>query len=842
MKYQGMLRRIRCGVLILPLLLMPLLFGARAETVLPGADGTNGLIPAASAGEYALYVDEEQGRFTVVHQKTGKSWQSAQEAVSGDGEEASLLKIWYYTAQSEEKMMTSYADSVSKNQFSFEETGDGVRMNFVLGQDTKESILPRAMTWERMQQLILEPLEGTRAARRVQVVYRLLSEEEALSPEDFENWKKEYPILAQTPIYILNDVTDRELEEISGIFRELGYTAEMAEEDNRLAGVSDEGRSTPYFRVPLHIRLTQDGITASVVVEDIEYNPDFPPRKLALLEYFGAAPGGEQGGIFYPDGSGTLISFGDAANPNVVKGITKPVYGTDDALTPAFKAGTEQPIRLPVFGMLRADSAFLGVIEQGDATAELTVQLSESAQPANRVYPSFTLRQKNEFDFGDVAGAGFKWTVYDKKGYDGEIRVRYFLLPDEQATVGRLAGVYREYLLKNEFIKKQTLSEHTPFYLHTMGTFTHPDTVLGISVNVKDTLTTFSQAEEMAAGLLDAGVKNLKLRYTGWANGGLENTAYRSVRPERKLGGKKGLTALSAALKVLGVGFYPDLEFLYVRKDTIFDAFSSGKHAIRMLDKKIGGSVALYYGNHVPDPDRFAYAVSPDVSLKFAENAAKQREKLNLDAVSVGSLGESLYSNFASSRYHNRQMSQDTFTKLAALFAENPLMTSGGNAYVLPYAGDVVNIPSDSSRYQLRQQRVPFLQMVLHGLVDYAGAALNLSGDYETAVLTAAMNGGGVQYLLNYDHVKYLRETAWSDYFATAYQDWKDEAARAYRRLSAVLDRVRSAEMQDFRVLSEQVYETVYSDGHSVIVNFSNAPYHDSRGTVPARDFVLAGA
>ncbi len=38
-------------------------------------------------------------------------------------------------------------------------------------------------------------------------------------------------------------------------------------------------------------------------------------------------------------------------------------------------------------------------------------------------------------------------------------------------------------------------------------------------------LTTFAQAEDIAGQLADLGVKNQKMVYTGWMNGGLHGTA-----------------------------------------------------------------------------------------------------------------------------------------------------------------------------------------------------------------------------------------------------------------------------------------------------------------------------
>ena len=42
-------------------------------------------------------------------------------------------------------------------------------------------------------------------------------------------------------------------------------------------------------------------------------------------------------------------------------------------------------------------------------------------------------------------------------------------------------------------------------------------------------------------------------------------------------------------------------------------------------------------------------------------------------------------------------------------------MVDRGNAYALPYADAIVNLPTSSSGYSLVNASIPFYQMVIHG-------------------------------------------------------------------------------------------------------------------------------
>ena len=131
------------------------------------------------------------------------------------------------------------------------------------------------------------------------------------------------------------------------------------------------------------------------------------------------------------------------------------------------------------------------------------------------------------------------------------------------------------------------------------------------------------------------------------------------------------------------------------------------------------------------------------------------------------------------------------------------------------------------------------MAMVLNGYINYAGAPLNISGDYETAVLEAALNGTGVYFLLHYGNYEYLSQAGYGEYYSTGYALWKDKAKKAYERLNNALGAVRGCVIDDCTLLDRGVYKVDYSSGRSVLVNFSRNGYKYGNTIVPARDFIL---
>ena len=102
-------------------------------------------------------------------------------------------------------------------------------------------------------------------------------------------------------------------------------------------------------------------------------------------------------------------------------------------------------------------------------------------------------------------------------------------------------------------------------------------------------------------------------------------------------------------------------------------------------------------------------------------------------------------------------------------FDENygSVMTDGANAYAWKYVDYILNMPLTSSRYLESAASVPFMGMVLHGFVQYAGAPLNMEGNTNYALLKAIENGASIYFTLSYRNTDILKEdTIYNKYYS----------------------------------------------------------------------------
>ncbi len=796
---------------------------------------------------FALYCDQATANFMIKQKKTGAIWYAYdpgyQDAVTIEdvmAQAGSLLKIEFYDKDAVLHTMTSLTDAVQREQVSYQAIDNGICIEIVMGEKVGESPIPQAISEARMKKMVLDKLESTWDQKKAVSIYTLYSKEET-DPDEYEQLCKNYPLLKQESIYILNsDLEDAQVDATVKFFRQVGYTVADAQADNKAVGVNIEAASKPYFKFPLQIVLTDKGFTASIDMSAVEYNDNYRLTNITFLEYFGAGRHNQDGELFFPDGSGVMMAYGNDETLAPVKEISSVTYGDNYALTADNITSIIQDVRIPVFGNLNTNGGYLAVMRDGDAIARLIARTSDENNLFNTAYATFVVRSVDEFKFEDWGSAGYSWLAFEQDLYSGSLTIDYMLMDKEHATLSDMASLYRNHLKQTGVISEKVQSKNIPFYLETLGYYTRKDRFIGIPINKKTPLTTFEQAEEMLSVLSEKGVKNLQLRYLGYANNGMKNMVYNKLNIEGSLGGASQFKRLIQYTLDNGIGFYPDMELSLVAADKWFDGFSASRDGIRTLDKKYGGWAETQLSDGVQNKETFHYAVSADKIQKNAQKLMKSFEKLTLTSASFGSLGEHLNANYYKRNSVNRQESMSYLAEVFASYGEKyDLMTRGGNLYTLKESDHILNLPTQSSRYNINGYEVPFIQMVLHGYKQYAGVPLNLSGQHTAEILQAVATGSGIYFNLNYDNTEYLKDSDYSNYYSTRFEDWVDEAITMYQKANAVLSNVHQAEMIQYEMLSDDVSKTVYDNGKAVIVNYSDQAFTYQGKTVPANDFAL---
>jgi len=162
---------------------------------------------------------------------------------------------------------------------------------------------------------------------------------------------------------------------------------------------------------------------------------------------------------------------------------------------------------------------------------------------------------------------------------------------------------------------------------------------------------------------------------------------------------------------------------------------------------------------------------------------------------------------------------------------------------MLPLVEGVVNAPTVSSGYHQVDRTVPFYQIVMHGYVDYAGEAINLSDDPEQSFLKAIETGGSLQFCLMDAPASKLKNTAYTSYFSVEYAVWKQRIQEMSLQAEKALASCRGAAITAHEQVLEDVTCNTYSNSNRIYVNYREdeaTVEHAGRSvTVPARSFIV---
>ena len=466
---------------------------------------------------------------------------------------------------------------------------------------------------------------------------------------------------------------------------------------------------------------------------------------------------------------------------------------------------------------------YVAIMEEGDALTDIMTYHAGSLSDYNTIKMVFNPRPSDSYNLQDSisVGSDATWTVVSERKYVGNYKIRYVMLSDSELAAEKgvedyyetswlgMALAYRDYLDRNGLLTRLTaadVEDDIPLYIETFGALETTERIMSIPVDVMTPLTTFEDVKTMYDELAAKGITNINFKLTGYANGGMNSIVPSKLKWEKAVGGKDGFQELVNYANEVNqtegnnFGVFPDFDFSYINYSEAFDGVSLRWHAVRTIDDRYA-SYREYSATEQKHVSHYQMAISPASFNKFYEKLTKNYLKYdNVNGISVGTLGNTLNSDFDEDDPYNREDSKEfVATALEYLSSQKnnqgqeiELMSEGGNAFTWKFLDHLLDVALDSSRNNDAAHAVPFVGVVLHGYINFTGSPMNMEGNIQYAMLKAIENGASPYYILSYRNTQNLKDyKLLSHYYSVRYDIWKDDVIEMYDELNGVLGDVQ---------------------------------------------------
>ncbi len=542
--------------------------------------------------------------------------------------------------------------------------------------------------------------------------------------------------------------------------------------------------------------------------------------------------GEENGYMLIPDGNGALINLDDKEG-RYASGFAGLVYGTDVGLTDIVKTSTlweryetvtsANPVLAPVFGMAHTDDqiAYLGIVESGDQRATIEAHPNGARIDYNRCFARFLLRDVYNQPLSNSATANTALTV-EADRLHSDLTVRYCLLSGEDANYMGMAKAYRQYLLDTGKIEKRNLSYNTRVDVlgvereeFLMGTTSVP-------------MTTADQLEDIYAELRREGVANVLTVYHGWQKGGLYDLPITKYKADGSIGGTGDLTKLILDEAEQGNTIYLYNDALQVNATTNSSTYSVMKKVNkRTFENDVNGQVY----------DTFYYLMPNKAGENLAglsESAVKEGVK---NMALTGITGQ-LFSYSYKGNYYSRTDTMDMFVDaVEAVDEDMNLLLETPNQYLWKYADAMLDMPLGSSDYLYIDEEVPFLSLVLKGIVPTYSEFVNFEANKTENFLNMVEAGMYPSFYVTAEDSSKLIYTNSSNLYSLEFDSYRDTIAQYDRELRALAEKVGTSTITNHEILSNGLVKVTYENGVVIYVNYTESALSDGGVTVDALSY-----
>ena len=578
----------------------------------------------------------------------------------------------------------------------------------------------------------------------------------------------------------------------------------------------------------LEVRLNGSGIEAHVPYASVhEEESDWVTlSSIILFPALGATTLDETPGyMVVPDGAGALIRYEDNEG-RFGSPYNERFYGPDIGLSTTASRLTSYPLSMPIFGAVHGveQNAFIGIIESGDINARLLAYPNGAANlDHNLIFPKFTLRETYRQSFTSDGTGGARRVA---ETLASDITVQYNFLKGDDANYTGIGRNYRNHL-ENEGILKNGPSVEGDIPIHFQY-------LMSDSVNrfIGKSVVQMSDAEAvetMYLELMAQGITNQRVSLMGWNDGGYSGNLPSRVNFERSLGRTRDFESLLELINRDNQAYLLN-DYVYAGGDARNISYR------RDVAQGVDRFQIEWTCEHCVHKN--SYLLYPETSLRLSSRHAESYQDLNT-GVLFENLGSTVFSYYDSGTYLREDTLEHYKTIMETYAGHGAYMYP--NAYAYPYTDEFFHAPLFNSQLKYFDDLVPLLQIVLRGNMEVYGQFMNFNSLGREQTLMMIDFGMNPAYILSDARSSELRGTDIERYYSTHYDRWNESIIEDYLYINDALKHVKGETIEVRTVLETGVVETTYSNGVSIVINYTSKPYTHDGSEIQPLDYLLGG-
>ena len=718
---------------------------------------------------------------------------------------SSPFYIEYNYLREQKSQLYTLQESVDKEQYRVYLNDNKIITEYILGECGNMFLLPQAIPQERFENEIIPALDegdSDYLTRR----YTLYTKD-TLPVEYKEKIIALSPGILDNPLYVLTDGDSiRKKERTAEIIQTSGYTDEQFEEDRKIT-LEKLAEFKETFHVSVVYYLDGNDLIVQIPCDQIEFYAENPLLSIGFAPYGCYGVSEDKGYYLLPVNSGVIDSIGGVYDSTYKLNLmgSDLVQSIGDDMSSDYAP-------FPVYGMVKNEKGFFVIIEEG---AEITTLNYDKMKGASALYPSFCLLEQANVSIVTNKQS----SVYGKEAYNGNITIRYHFLEKDTANYSYMANYYRDYLHKNQAITAG--AEDTSFLLEMVGNVTAKSTIAGlIPVKTVVPLTTFEQCGQIVDNLKESQLENYSLKLSGFNKHGLFGQNPSEYVFEKKLGNKKVRNSFLQKMAKDGTDLYLDVNLGFYYDNHKFSGYNPRKSDARFPSNNIAKLPIKKVPNGLPLESAYEMHI---VSPLYYPNITQQYDS-NLDDIfnlSIGDTALFLNTDFNMKDYSNRTNAIAQLNSSLDNLEQRKIMGKSPAGYILSKLSMVEDLEMANSINYHFESEIPFVQMVLHGSLNYTSAPINSAADHQKALLKIIETGSTPKYKLAYELDNKIINTEYNYLYNINYSEWQDTMISDLNYLGRALGSLEDKFIDKHEIIGE-LRKITYNDGTVLYVNYSN--------------------